>query len=116
MQRCSDQHAPIHYMISHPDLSCERVAMYLRKVGIPGSVVEHHTIHCNQPRDHCVIEKGCSLTIYNTPIDAFYEKVVEPLHERHSLHCGYVRIDGVYVGCVNNLFRASDCGTKPDAR
>jgi len=110
MEQCSDQHAPIHYMISHHGLSCDHVAMHLRRVGIPGSVFEQRTILCNKQRDHCTIENGCTLTIYNTPIEAFYEKVVVPLHERHSIQCGFVRIDGVYVGCVKNLFRASDCG------
>ena len=112
MDLCSDQHTPIHYMISKHGLSCDQVAMHLRKVGIPGTVAKNRTVFCNKSRDHCIIEKGCSLTIYNTPVDVFYEKVVEPLHERHALNCGYVRIDGVYVGCVNNLFRASDCGKK----
>ena len=83
--------------------------MHLRRVGIPGSVVEQRTVVCNQPRDHCVIENGCNLTIYNTPIDVFYAKVAKPLQETHSLQCGYVRIDGVYVGCVKNLIRSSHC-------
>ena len=110
MGLCADQHAPIHYMISRHGLSCEQVAMHLRKVGVPGSVVEQRTVCCNKSRDHCTIESGCKLTLYNTPIRTFYEKVVEPLHDRHSLNCGYVHIEGVYVGCVNNLFRESACG------
>lgn len=112
MDMCSDQHVPIHYMISNDGLACDQVAMHLRKVGIPGTVVEQRTIACNKPRDHCTAERGCNLTIYNTPIHEFYTKVVQPLRETHSLQCGYVRIDGVYVGCVDNLFRTSDCGSR----
>lgn len=115
MEPCSDRHAPIRYMISRPGLSCEQVALHLRKVGVPGSVVEHRSVTCNGPRDHCAVEDGCSIILYNTSLEAFRDKVVEPLRERHALQCGYVHIDGVYVGCVNNLFRASACGPAPSA-
>ena len=47
--------------------------------------------------------------MYNTTIQDFYEKIVNPLHTKYSLSCGYVRIEGVYIGCVNNLFRSSNC-------
>ena len=109
MELCSDLHAPINYMISCDGLSCEQVAMHLCKVGIPGSVVEQRTIHCDKTRTKCIVENGCILTMYNTSIEAFRAKVVEPLHSIHPLKCGYVRVDGVYVGCVRNLFRKSEC-------
>jgi hypothetical protein len=112
MELTSDTHVPITYMISQRGLSCERVARHLCAAGIPGSVTKQKTVFCDKSRANCVIENGCSLTIYNTPIHTFREKVVEPLRATLSLKCGYVRIDGVYVGCAQNLFRSSECNSQ----
>ena len=106
---CSDQYTPIHYMISNKNLSCEKVATYLCNIGIPGTVTSQSTIICDKSQKNCSIEKGCFITIYNTSLDEFLKKIVRPLHMQYSLKCGYVRIEGIYTGCVNNLFRQSDC-------
>ena len=47
--------------------------------------------------------------MYNIPLQTFYEKIVIPLHQEQSLDCGYVQIDRIFSGCVNNLFRQSHC-------
>lgn len=105
----SDQNAPIKYMVSNKNLSCDQVAHHMCKVGIPGTVTFQTTVICDKSRKQCEIENGCLITMYNTTIQDFYEKIVNPLHTKYSLSCGYVRIDGVYIGCVNNLFRSSNC-------
>ena len=78
----------------------------MSKVGIPGSVTSQITVICDKSRKKCEIENGCLIT---TTIQDFYKKIVNPLHTKYSLSCGYVRIDGIYIGCVNNLFRSSNC-------
>ncbi len=103
----SDNYVPINYMISNKNLSCAKVSMHLKNVGIPGTVTSQHTVCCKD--SDCKIEKGCLVTIYNTPLEIFYEKIVIPLHTEHSLNCGYVQINGVYTGCISNLFRLSNC-------
>ena len=105
----SDKYTPIQYMISNKNLSCDKVSMHLCKVGIPGTVSSQSTIICDKSRTKCHIENGCLITIYNTLIDDFLESIVRPLHKQYFLKCGYVRIGGVYTGCVNNLFRQSEC-------
>ena len=107
----SDQNSPIHYMISNKNLSCDQVALHMSKVGIPGTVTSQTTVICDKQKK-CEIENGCLITMYNTTIQDFLIKIVNPLHTTYSLCCGYVRIDGVYIGCVNNLFRPSNCGVK----
>lgn len=104
-----DKNPPIHYMISHKNLSCDEVAMHLCNIGIPGTVTSQFTINCDKSKTNCQIENGCLLTIYNTSLKNFYKNVVFPLTTKNSLTCGYVNIDGVYTGCVNNLFRSSNC-------
>jgi len=104
-----DKNPPINYMISNKNLSCKQVAMHLCSIGISGTVTSQFTINCEKSKTNCKIENGCLLTIYNTSIENFYKNVVYPLNIKNSLTCGYVNIDGVYTGCVNNLFRSSDC-------
>jgi len=104
-----DHYTPIHYMISNKNLSCKSVSNHLKKVGISGTVTSHQTICCDNSQTKCQIEKGCLITMYNIPLQTFYEKIVIPLHQEQSLHCGYVQIDGIFSGCVNNLFRQSHC-------
>ena len=104
---CSDKYTPIHYMISNKNLSCKKVAAHLSSVGVSGTVSKQRTIICD--KSQCSIEKGCLLIMYNTCLNDFLEKIVRPLHTQYSLNCGYVCIAGVYTGCVNNLFRTSDC-------
>ena len=96
-------------MISNKNLSCEKISMHLKNVGISGTVTSQRTVCCKDSNTNCNIEKGCLVTIYNTPLEIFYEKIVIPLQSEHSLKCGYVQINGVYTGCVSNLFRLSNC-------
>jgi len=105
----SDNYVPINYMISNKNLSCAKVSMHLKNVGIPGTVTSQCTVCCKDSNTNCKIEKGCLVTIYNTPLEIFYEKIVMPLQTEHSLNCGYVQINGVYTGCISNLFRLSNC-------
>jgi hypothetical protein len=104
---CSDKYTPIHYMISNKNLSCKKVALHLSNVGIAGTVSKQRTIICD--KSQCSIEKGCLLIMYNTCLNDFLQKIVRPLHRQYPLNCGYVSIAGVYTGCVNNLFRPSNC-------
>ena len=109
LQTSSDKYSPIRYMISNKNLLCDEVSAHLLSIGIPGTVTSHSTIVCDKSRTKCEIENGCTIIIYDTHIEDFLRNIVNPLHKKHSLTCGYVHIDGIYVGCVNNLFRQSKC-------
>jgi hypothetical protein len=112
----SDEYTPIHYMISNKDLSCDKVAFHLRNVGISGTVTSQKTINCDKTTKKCVVENGCLLTLYNSSLKDFLGKVANPLHKENSLNCGYLRIDGIFTGCINNLNRKSNCEIKHDRR
>ena len=112
----SDKYTPIHYMISNKDLSCDKVALHLLNVGISGTVTSQQTINCDKATKKCLIENGCLLTLYNTSLKDFLRKVVNPLHKENSLNCGYLRIDGIFTGCINNLNRKSSCKIKQNDR
>ena len=104
-----DKYTPIHYLISNKNLSCKKVAVHLSSVGVSGTVSKQQTIICDKSQTDCSIEKGCLIIMYNTCLNDFLEKIVRPLHTQYSLNSSYVCIAEVYTGCVNDLFRQSDC-------
>jgi hypothetical protein len=68
-----DKNPPINYMISNKNLSCNRVAMHLRNIGISGTVTSQFKINCEKSKTNCNIENSCLLTIYNTSLENFYK-------------------------------------------
>ena len=83
-------------------LSCYDVARLLSKSGIMANVTANVT---TQPS----IERGCRIV---QPISD--KKEVEStwkiLKNEYSFRCAYLKIDGVYAGCVLDYLRPSLCG------
>ena len=83
-------------------LSCYDVARLLSRSGIMANVTTNVT---TQPS----IERGCRIV---QPVSA--KKEVEStwkiLKNEYSFTCAYLKIDGVYAGCILDYLRPSLCG------
>ena len=93
--------------ISSPSLSCTEVKDALKKIGISSNITENSTIICKNGK--CYDEIGCSINLCGLHRDHIEQDVWPLLKNKFNLSCAHIKLDGIFSGCVYNLFGKSRC-------
>ena len=93
--------------ISSPTLSCSDVKNALKQLGISGNITRNSTIICR--KGTCYDEIGCSINLCGLHRDHIEHDVWPILKKKFDLSCAHIKVEGMFSGCVYNLFGKSRC-------
>ena len=100
-------HESSNLRICSKTLDSDQVIAILMENGVSATVTSSKTIMRNKKK--LWIENGCDIQIHGLKSNLFEEKLWIPLRDTFGLKCGFLNIQGRYMGCILNFIRESSC-------
>ena len=99
--------------VSNKKCDCDRIVQSLLKSGIPCSVTPNDTVICKavNGKKKCWREKGCRVVFGDIWLKDDMREIWKTLKEENAFECAYVRVPGVFDGCVRDFVAETKCGT-----
>lgn len=100
-------HESSNLRICSKTVDIDKVIEILIENGVSATVTSSKTIMRDKKK--MWIENGCDIHIHGLKPDLFDKKLWTPLRDTFGLKCGYLTIQGRYMGCILNFIRESSC-------
>ena len=92
------------------DSSCKEIAQSLQACNIACKITNTHSIvPINKMSTEHRYERGCDILITNYNHQNIISTIWNPLQKKYQLGCAYLKIDGIYSGCIYNFERKTNC-------